>query len=303
MKFFLHRHKYMSELKSMLSEKLDNLDMGSFWLWFYTVKRYTWNVGLCETVIYSKVIKAIAKEPEVRNELYTRWVNLSHGMELEPDINTGHRGNENGILYLAEYIMCLHKSADLNTQDKLVFETIVYNLRYEDNGVYNRGEGESKPWHKYYVPAESRRTISQDNITAIACGTYLLGNKNEAIQIAKHGIANFFVYNNIKPLRRFPLNPGNISTWLALGGFEKSALVFLPFYIINFIITMCKPANNTSSKKLYMLELYTLRNVFGFKTLGKILDWRLRKQYGENYVNSIYSIYYPAGHPLREITK
>jgi hypothetical protein len=303
MKYYLNRKQYMSELAEILSTSLFKVNMEPFLLWFYTIKRYTWNVGLRDSVIYSKLIKAIARKLEVRNELYEKWVNLSHGMELQPNINTGHRNNENGILYQAEYVMQLHKNADLNTQDKLVFESIVNALRHQDSGVYNRGAGESTPEHEYYVAPENRRTISHDNISAISCGSHLLGNYDECAKIAKHGIKNFFVYNNIKPLRRLPVNPGNISPWLALGGYTKLALVFLPFFIANFLITMSKPAQDTSGKKLYLLKLYSLRNTFGFKTLYKLMNWKLQKQYGDNYINKIYTIYYPEGHPLREITK
>jgi len=240
----------------------------------------------------------------MREEFYDRWVNMQHGMELDPDINKGKRNNENGILYLAEYIMCLHKEADIVTYDKLVFEQIVSNLRYQDAGVYNRGEGESTSAHVNFVPAESRRSISHDNITGISCASYLLGNKEECKAIANHGLKNFFVFNNIKPLFSFPFNPGNIAPWLALGGHELLALVFLPFFIINFLITMCKGKQDTSSKKLYILTLYTLRDVFGFGWLNTLLIKRMESQYGGGYLHEIYSIYYTnVNHPLREITK
>ncbi len=28
-----------------------------------------------------------------------RWLNITHGLELEADINEGRRGNENGVLF------------------------------------------------------------------------------------------------------------------------------------------------------------------------------------------------------------
>ena len=44
---------------------------------------------------------------QIDDYTYKRYLNMSHGLELTPDINLGYRGNENGIVYLASYLMML----------------------------------------------------------------------------------------------------------------------------------------------------------------------------------------------------
>lgn len=225
---------------------------------------------------------------------YSLWYNKTHGLELQPYKNTGYRQTtENGILYLAELVMLYDMLGILEPNDLLVFSNTVKNIQVPDKeGLFCRGQDE---WLESY---KTRRSISHDNITAISCGSKILGIKSYPEDIVKRGFLSLGTYNNIFPRLRPPMNPGNFSPWAALADYNILAYLFLPFFILGYLVMLTKPNNNTSGKKLYLLKLYALRDKFIFSLIYKHFTYIMKKRYGKNFISEIYKIYYPIEHPL-----
>jgi hypothetical protein len=225
------------------------------------------------------------------------YLNPSHGLELFPGNTKGWRGNENGILF---YCQLLHL---LNERKELTFTHINFFIKVVDalevkRGLYNRGAGEMS------IPFEERRTISHDNISGISAGSFLLKTRH-AKDIYRYGKRNLFIYNNVKPRKVAPMNPGNWSIWAYCGGSKVLWLLFLPFFVINMLISCTKPKEITSSKLLYFTELYPVKNSnLIWKALWAKYSFLMRKQYGKEWLHKMMVIYYKdENHPNRVLSK
>jgi len=229
-------------------------------------------------------------------QLLAPYYNPTHGLELELGQNQGYRRNENGVVFLAIALFL----ADLAKQPLNLLEwgeeidRLLTSMEVK-KGLFNRGATE---------PLTNRRSISHDNLSAISALSYYY-KTNHAKDVAKYGLNHFFIYNNNDELR-LPMNPGNYSPWLALGGYNYFLqLLFLPIFIINLIITMSKPKEDTSGKQLAFIELYPLRNKFIWKTIYAIyLKWMVKKYQTNTPFLSLCSIYYrDISHPTRTIAE
>ena len=96
--------------------------------------------------------------------IYCEWWNRTHGLELEPNVNHGHRTTtENGILYHAELLMLLDIRRSLGLTDAKIFSATIDALKQGlPSGLFNRGNGE------HLRPPTG--TISHDNMTGIVTG-------------------------------------------------------------------------------------------------------------------------------------
>jgi len=236
-------------------------------------------------------------------KLLDDYYNPVHGLELEPNKNTGDRNNENGILFLVEFMFLSEFRTDDDVADK--FNDVVKRLEVE-KGLYDRGalDGMITSINGVDLP---KRTISHDNISAISAGSRLINDLTNGQEcffhhdIAEYGLKHFFVFNNNRKGFRAPMNPGNYSIWLALG---QRALIlqilFLPFYLINFFITNNKPANETSGKLLNFVELYPLRKKFFWSMMYKVYTSMMRRMYDKDYMVKLTEIYFKdEKHPVR----
>lgn len=246
-------------------------------------------------------------------EVYARWHNPSCGFELHPDVNVGPPNtSENGILFHAIFLMVLDMLhvpfVDKSFTDDQFFSDVL-RLETLQSGVFDRGAGDSA-----LIDYKIRNENSHDNYLGICCGLYFSNHSYRSAhvreEIASHGLKNFFIYNNVKPRISLPMNPGNWSVFLATSEKHNTLVyLFLPFFIINFIITnfirswvesfLGKP-QSTSGKQLYLLMLYTLRKHPAFKLLYKIYVKRMQKVFGDDFINEIFKIYYlNPNHPIR----
>lgn len=218
-----------------------------------------------------------------------RYFNRVHGLELEPDVNTGDRKNENGILFLVEYIILEKQSS--NNKNLTMFIDVMNNIQVEP-GLYDRGGLDRRN--------PPKRTISHDNISAIAAGSKLLGTKH-AKDIADYGVRHAFSYNNNQKGFRFPMNPGNIPIWCALAdSYLLLQILFMPIYLINTIICLLKDKQETSGRLLTFIELYPLRNEPFYGTLYKLVMDSFNETYGESPLQHITEIYFrDENHPVR----
>lgn len=224
------------------------------------------------------------------------YLNFDHGLELSKGNTQGRRGNENGILFYCEYLILKEMSGqELDNSDLLTFTKIMEGLTVE-KGLYDRGKSDKDV-------ENPKRTLSHDNISAIASASKML-NTNHAKDIAKYGLKHLFVYNNNQTGFRLPMNPANYTMWLALANISVFLqIIFLPFFLINFIITMSKPKENTSSKLLYLVELYPLRYTM-YGVIFKLYLFLLERQYGEDYFREIFAIYFKDyDHPINKLAR
>lgn len=235
---------------------------------------------------------------EYTKELY---LNLSHGLELTPDINNGYRGNENGIVYLASYLMMKHITfvnavPNISFGNQFDFPEIAMNCTQRTDGklvygLFNRGANESD------IDPSIKRSISKDNISAFSSIAQLFNQKFISRSIYDYGLKHAFIYNNRGVKFDLPMNPGNYALWAYNGQSELFWLLMLPFYLINILISCNKSMNNTSSKILYFIELYPNRDKFIWKSLWKWYKVKMEKQYGKKWLKSLMSIYFLPEHP------
>ena len=234
------------------------------------------------------------------DELLHEYYDPSHGLELQVDEEPSKRQNENGILYLVETMFLLDMLRQSTATIRSWFMHLSYALRsYKDqehqiHGLYDRGARESLD-----VPASERRTISHDNISAISAGSYW-ANSIVASQIYKYGIQHLFVYNNCKPRTRGPMNPGNYAIWSYMGGSRLLWVLFIPFYLINFFLSMSKDREHTTARWLYFVELYPVRKSNPFwKWLWKLYVDDMQSMYGTKFLHEIAKIYFrDPNHPV-----
>lgn len=237
------------------------------------------------------------------SKLY-RYLNYVHGLELEPDINLGDRNNENGILFLVEYIFLSQDNVYRLAYD---FSNIVDKLEVSE-GLYDRGSLDNQKQEQTGIP---KRTISHDNISAIAAGSRFLRDVTNTKmisyheEIANYGVKHFFSYNNREKGFRLPMNPGNYSIWLALANkFLLLQILFLPFYLINFNLTNKKPEQDTSGKLLNFVELYPLRRHWFWGRMYKRYLKQMKDLYGDRPLEKLTEIYFrDANHPVRLAAK
>lgn len=233
-----------------------------------------------------------------------KWFNPTHGLELLPNINTGRRQNENGILFYTEYILLKKKLIGLTKEDKKQALELILNLRSwkkdgtRINGLFDRGQDESKN-------SSDIRKISHDNLTAISRLSSELGfdfNKN----IADYGISNQMRFDNMNTddprwLYRkhdtnelgtpFQWHPRDWFYWLYNAG-HKWSLVFFPIFLISQIIS-CMSKSNITSGKLMMFTRCFEKKELPFKITWLICDYILKKKYKtDNWMKPITDIYF-----------
>lgn len=232
-----------------------------------------------------------------------RYLNLSHGLELTPDINLGKRGNENGIVYLASFIMMKDILSKHSIESRLTYKSkfwVIYDncTKIRDGkkiyGLLNRGKDESD--------GSNIRSISHDNISSFTSIDKLLnfcpeGKGFASRQIYKYGKKHFFIYNNADAKFDYPMNPGNWSLWAYNGGSKVFWILMLPFLLINMLITLNKPVGNTSGKILCFIELYPNKDKFIWKSIWKWYRVNMERQYGKKWLKGLMEIYFLPNHP------
>jgi len=198
-------------------------------------------------------------------------------------------GTENGGLFLAQYLADYPNDIMANN----VFMTKMA-MAQLPSGLYRRSAGHNV------------RSVSHDEITGMMASSYILGTLHKNI-IWKQLKENFGAYPAIVMdwSDRLPFNPSNYYAWGQYAGGSFSYL-FLPFYIINLLISANGEAGETSSKLIYWLELSTLPRTVINKLLLRMFGRMMKLQYGEDYLAILRGIYFKGeaeGFPLFRVTK
>jgi len=260
------------------------------------------------------------------------YINEYHGMELHTEWKSGGRiNNENGVHFFAIYL-ALRELNNKNTLDiSNKFMDIVDNIRsIDDNlkyimGLYDRGALESAG-----IIKENIRTISHDNISAIACMSKEYGGK-EHFYIQEYGSTHKWRFDNVypaSPRMSRTMHPRDIVFWSYLAG-KFWAKLFMWYVILECVLT-CKKVYDvkpnffqkvthwyktkewlktshkeyaTSGKLLAFVKLFSIRKSILGKIGWKICNHFINKNFNNGWVEvfGIYFAKYP-NHPiLKEI--
>lgn len=240
------------------------------------------------------------------------WIDISHGMELNPDLEPNLRQNENGILFLGHLILLKVATNTLTIDDINQVELIIQNLEAYDsngkkiNGLYDRGSEESLASSEHFVPAANRRSISHDNLTAISRLASLF-KLRYAKDIAAYGLNHCMRYDNCypdKPRWERIQHPRDYFFWLWEGGYKLLALPWYPIFFFSNLISCFTPQQETSGKLLMFNRLF-LQKTWLLRFNWAICNYVLKKKYGENWLEQVTAIYFyqRSDNPIRILAK
>lgn len=181
---------------------------------------------------------------------------------------------ENGGLFLAQYLVHNPRGAGRD-----IFLAKMNNAINPD-GLYKRSAHHTK------------RSVSHDEITGMIASSHMAGTIHKNI-IWSQLKQNFWAYPAV--VENFtdylPYNPANYYAWGSYVG-SRWSKVFFPFYLINMMISLQKPAQETSSKLIYWLELNSMPTSKLNKFLKKYYESKVSEQYGDDYLKKMRYIYF-----------
>lgn len=254
------------------------------------------------------------------------YIDMSHGMELNPDEIENHRENENGIHFLTLYYILSFLNDKLTQKDLDIFSQIVDNITSygadgnKIHGLYDRGAGESLGEDK-----ESIRTISHDNLNAIACFSKAFGLIFHE-DIVKYGNSHMWRFDNVYPENprvARTMHPRDIIFWSFLAK-KWWAKVFIWEPLLECILTCCKTYDikpklheriwywftrkeytpwkqiSTSGKLLAFTRLFALRKTWYGRLTWKICTGFIDKHFEDGW-KTCFDIYFQnPNHPIRK---
>lgn len=197
------------------------------------------------------------------------YISMIYGLITRQDIST-----ENGGSFLA--------ALAAHTPNAIVFSAFCSKMRLSKlpSGMYARSA------------KHLQRSVSHDEISGMMAASQIF-NTSHRFEIWKHLMSHFGAYPAIviNKTDYLPFNPANYYAW---GQYANSKLsyLFLPFYIINLILSSNKSPSETSSKLIYNLELTTLPKNMVNKALFRYFEKKMKAQYGDKYLLAMRKIYF-----------
>ena len=185
--------------------------------------------------------------------------------------------NENGQLFEVTYLFLNGENAIVNHMNSQLAKSKV------EDGLYNRNPTLVK-------------TMSHDNLLAITAFSKQF-NTGHAKQIWRYLLKHLGTYDNTKgkssELTRFlPFNPANYFIF-GLCANSILAYLFLPFFLINLIISCNQSKDNTSGKILDFISLHPLKDKnFILKAINRYYEKKMKALYGEDYMRALITIYH-----------
>lgn len=198
---------------------------------------------------------------------------------------------ENGGLFFAHYLVLkMMLSMPITSEDYQIYMKKMSNAKVE-YGLYLRSKEHKK------------RTVSQDEQTGFSSASYILELGHHK-QIWEYIIEHYGSYPATGENKFY--NPGSYYAWAVLAD-SKISFLLAPWYTLNLLISSNKPKENTSSKLIYITELYLMKEEsFYSKILWKYFVWRMELMYGKKWIKSLYDIYFGGeelDHPLRILSR
>lgn len=205
-------------------------------------------------------------------------------------------GTENGGTFLCHEMVMSHmlgKSEEEMSKLSDLFYDKMLAAKIED-GLYMRSL------------IHTKRTVSHDELTSFFVCSYLSGSFHRK-EIWNYMLKNFGVYSFSGGKRNLPFQPAQYYSWSKLAD-SKIPILFLPFFILSFLIAIHKKKSDTSSKLLYLDELYALRlkGKFVDCILWRVYVWKMKRVYGDNFIKGLIEIYFHTedeDYPLKKLAK
>lgn len=233
------------------------------------------------------------------------WIDPTHGMSLRPGPHAG-RDNENGVLFYLHYILIKEALGLPIQEDVEMFKSIIERIRtYDDSdgtripGLYDRGQDESLTPHK-----DQLRTISHDNLTAIAAFSYRYGDPAEVNKIAKYGMLHWNRYDNAyphKPRIITTMWPTDLGFWTMCSKnpiYIPWAVAMFPLFWFRCFLTNTNKPGETSGKLLNFVRFAAMRDKNPWGWMGwKIHSSMMRLMYGKYWIHELMKIYFIPTHP------
>ncbi len=194
--------------------------------------------------------------------------------------------SENGGSFLS-YFYTLKKMAGepVGQDEKFIYHDKMHGA-YMEKGLYRRSSYHDKT------------RVSQDEISGFIFGSKQLDtfHAKDVMDYLKENKGNYHATGE----DRF-YSQGDYYSW-DLAVYSKSSKFRAIWYSLNLLISSNKPKENTSSKMIYLNELYNIKDISPHaKRLWNYYVWRMNKMYGANWIASLYSIYFHtenSDHPL-----
>lgn len=198
---------------------------------------------------------------------------------------------ENGGLFFAHYLVLkLMLGIQITPYDHHIFLSKMDNANVS-YGLYLRSKN------------HQNRTVSHDEITGMIVASYILKTLHKGF-IIETLVSNYGNYPATGENKYY--NPANLYAWGTLTS-KKWAFLAAPLYTINLLISSNTEKGNTSSKLIYLTELFVMKEESLYvKMLYKYYTWRMTQMYGVNWVKELYAIYFAsegADHPLIEMSR
>jgi hypothetical protein len=161
----------------------------------------------------------------------------------------------------------------------------------------------SKVAHGLYLRTANHpnRSVSHDELTSIIVSSAIL-NTSHGADVAQYLQSHNGNYPATGESKRY--NPSNYFAWYNISGVNGHTFIPRIIYTISLMISCTTAKENTSSKLLYLAELYTLRHKF--PGLWEYYTSKMKAQYGEFWVKELFAIYFhteTADYPLIELSR
>lgn len=213
--------------------------------------------------------------------------------------------NDNGILYLVEFLILCSQAGLLNDQDKAKFARLTTDLRQE-HGLFNRHPG-------------NRVTLeAHDSYLALVAGSSLF-DLGLAKEIRDYGKSNWNCYNNLQPGKfdwRAYRQGGELALYDLCANQSPGLINWL--WLLGKILTIAVTPKDTKTGNLHastllcwircvMIERSIKRNKWAFDIKVPFLVIRklFRKKVKEKNTGIIQYLeqYFIKGHPIPEMAK
>lgn len=209
-------------------------------------------------------------------EVYARWHNPNCGFEKERDINFGEGNNESGTFDHAVFLNLLNIRKEIYGNCAATFHQDILRL-YTNYGIFDSR-------HRL-EPNEELGKNSDANILGICSASYLTGYYSLCRIISFYTIKNYY-----KRFLRIDLS--TLFSICCFSNYTSYVYALFPIYLIHLIIISFTKKRFIQEKIKALIFLPILTHKYHLETLNEFYIKRMKKLYGENFVESLMYLYY-----------